>query len=61
MTWIDPPESYRLTVRDIPPRVFSDFKQTCTRRRLPVNTAIIGLMELCARTNGRCLEDHPVE
>ncbi len=56
MTYIDPPTSYKLTVRDIPPRVFSDFQEICKKRGLPVNEAIIKLMVRFAETGGKVLD-----
>lgn len=61
MTYRDPPASYKLTVRDIPPRVFSDFQEIRKKRGLPVNAAIIKLMELYAKTGGKCVDEYSQE
>ncbi len=61
MTYRDPPTSYKLTVRDIPPRFFSDFQEMCKKRNLTINEAIIKLVDLYAKTGGKCLEERPQE
>jgi|GEM_PF-6547894 len=59
MTYIDPPTSYRLTVRDIPPRLRWDFKETCKGCRIGQNDALIRLMELMVETDGKVLDRLP--
>lgn len=56
MTYMDPPTEANLHIRKIPIRVYSDFKDVCKKRGLPVNEAIIGLMVRFAETGGKVLE-----
>lgn len=59
MTYMDPPTETAVRVRNVPIKVHCDFKIACTRRRVSMNTALIELMKLYAKTGGKCLDDTP--